>query len=263
VPVEVDVAPQLLDALFKRVETQWENLGRSEPYWSVLADSKFRRDRIESNEADFYASGAADRDLFAAAAQRCGVELPVQGTCFELGCGVGRVTPWLAQYFRRVIAADISTFHLDMAQQALARQAIENVELRRLDAPRVLAALPRFEGFFCYIVLQHNPPPVMQWLLRTSLEKLRPGGLGFFQLPTVGSGYTFDAADYLRKPSDELIEMHVLPQTTVLAVLEEMACVLLEVREHDCIGNPDWVSKTFLVRKRSSRERNGLYSEQK
>jgi SAM-dependent methyltransferase len=249
VVVQVEAETLVLEKLFERVEMSWQQLGNSEPYWSVLAAPKFKADRIEAAKADFYGSGAADRDLFLAAADRCHVELPRKGTCYELGCGVGRVTLWLAQSFHHIIAVDISAFHLALAQRAVQQSGRSNIELRLLTTPRSIAESPAFESFFSFIVLQHNPPPVMRWLLRESLFRLKPGGLGFFQLPTSGYGYHFDAADYLAKPSHELMEMHVLPQTAVLSVLEETGCYLLEAREHDCIGHPAWISKTFLVRK--------------
>jgi hypothetical protein len=90
----------------------------------------------------------------------------------------------------------------------------------------------------------------MQCLLRTILLKLKPGGLAFFQLPTMGEAYAFDAATYLRQPPDStLMEMHVLPEEVVLEVLRETGCELLEAREHDCIGAAGWFSQTFLVRR--------------
>jgi SAM-dependent methyltransferase len=232
------------------VKATWEHLGRTEPHWSVLAAPQFKPDQIAGTVDDFYGSGDGDFGLFRNAAQRCNVELPGDGTCFELGCGVGRVTIWLAQGFRKVIAADISASHLAIAESAIARSGRSNIELRLLDRPEVLEQLPAVDAFYSVIVLQHNPPPVMRWLLRTILLKLKPGGLAFFQLPTIGGSYAFDATAYLsQRPDSTVMEMHVLPEEVVMEVLRETGCELLEAREHDCIGDPAWLSQTFLVRK--------------
>ena len=100
------------------------------------------------------------------------------------------------------------------------------------------------------IVLQHNPPPVMRWLLQTILHRLKAGGLGFLQLPTIGGSYAFEAAAYLRQQADTtLMEMHVLPEEIVLEVPGETGCQRLKEREHDCIGDSTLLSKTFLVQK--------------
>lgn len=249
-PIEVHVEPAILASLLGNVKAKWEQLGRTEPHWSVLSASQFKPDRIADTIDNFYDSGAADVGLFEAAAQRCRVELPRDGTCFELGCGVGRLTVWLADIFRKVIAADISAAHLALAEDAIARSGRTGIELLLLDKPQALQHLPAFDAFYSLIVLQHNPPPVMRWLLQAVLQRLAPGGLGFFQLPTTGGGYAFEASAYLSQPVDAtLLEMHALPEEFVLEVLRETGCQLLEEREHDCLGNAEWISKTFLVRK--------------
>jgi cyclopropane fatty-acyl-phospholipid synthase-like methyltransferase len=249
-PIEVDVGPAVLSSLLGNVRAKWEQLGRTEPHWSVLSIPEFKAERIADTVDGFFGSGAADAALFRSAARRCNLELPQDGVCFELGCGVGRITIWLADSFRKVIGADISTAHLAVAEEAIERSGRTNIELRLIDRPEALQHLPTFDAFYSMIVLQHNPPPVMRWLLQTTLRKLKPAGLGFFQLPTIGGSYAFEAAAYLSQPSDAaVLEMHVLPEEIVLEVVEETGCELLEEREHDCIGNAAWLSKTFLVRK--------------
>lgn len=250
--IETIVDPITMARLLKRVGFKWQLLGESEPHWSVLTNPKFASDRIKDSLDEFYSSGAGDRDMFKAAAHRSGLELPQQGTCLELGCGVGRITLWLAETFRRVIGVDISASHLALAENSLRSRGRDNVELRLLSAPADLSQLPSVDGFFSVIVLQHNPPPVMRWLLRECLLKLKSGGLAFFQLPTHGEGYTFDSRTYISHQSDgegAAIEMHVLPQEIVIDVVKETGCELMEVREHDCIGDPLWQSMAFLARR--------------
>jgi hypothetical protein len=102
---EIEVDLPLLNRLLAHIEDRRDYLGRAEPYWSMLTIREFRRDSIASSKDAFYATGAADVALFREAAERCGVSLPWYGTCFELGCGVGRITPWLSDVFDHVIGA--------------------------------------------------------------------------------------------------------------------------------------------------------------
>jgi hypothetical protein len=44
--------------------------------------------------------------------------------------------------------------------------------------------------------------------------------------------------------------MHVLPQRDVFSIVAELSCEVLEVLPDSCVGDPDWISNTFLVRKR-------------
>jgi hypothetical protein len=46
------------------------------------------------------------------------------------------------------------------------------------------------------------------------------------------------------------MEMHVLPQETLFALIEACGCQLLEIREDDRAGSASTVSNAVLVRKR-------------
>jgi SAM-dependent methyltransferase len=109
--------------------------------------------------------------------------------------------------------------------------------------------MPRFDVFFSLIVLQHNPPPLIAFLLRTLLNKLEPGGLAYFQVPTYRFGYRFDPDAYIASELKLGVpEMHVLPQHVVLRIADEAGCRPLEVRE-DPSGSYDLISQRFLLHK--------------
>ena len=44
--------------------------------------------------------------------------------CVDYGCGLGRVTLWLARHCKRVIAVDVSEEHLEIAQRELAARGV-------------------------------------------------------------------------------------------------------------------------------------------
>ncbi len=251
--VEVDVSEAQLAGMIDRMERNFRFLGETEPHWSVLSADRYRAANIAASEDEFYRSGTYDVDRLRAVAERCGIDLAEFSTCFELGCGLGRTTRWLAEQFPRVIGADISTAHLDLAQQTMARFDKSNVRLLHVNSMASLQAVPPFDVFFSIIVLQHNPPPLMAHLLRTMLGKLKPGGLAYFQVPTYRFDYTFDASAYL---ASELRlgepEMHMLPQHVVLGIAHEAGCIPLEVRD-DPSGAYDMISNRFLLQKQRQR----------
>src|SRR6266536_4485241 len=110
--VEVDASDAELSEMINHVTETWSHLGVSEPHWSVVTKEQFRARTIGAHEDAFYTSGRSDLLRLERAAQRCGVTLARYKDCFELGCGVGRLTVWLSELFRgRVIAADISPPH--------------------------------------------------------------------------------------------------------------------------------------------------------
>lgn len=250
IPVETKVENDVLDQMFQRIHKEWEHLGNTEPYWSVVTQPQYYQTEFEAHREQFFTSGNHSCKLFLAALRRCGVNPSELHTCLEIGCGVGRVTAYLAAAFTQVIANDISASHIALAKQHLDAQGIGNVSYHQLDRSDQLGQLPQVDAIFTLITLQHNPPPIMAWMLRTLLGNLRPGGVAYFQLPTYRTGYMFEVERYLHSTPPNTLEMHYLPQNEVFRLLAETGCQCLEVREDGMVGAEDqMLSNTFLVQR--------------
>ncbi|MGH7096001.1 MAG: class I SAM-dependent methyltransferase, partial [Stellaceae bacterium] len=127
--VEVEAAPEQIAAMSAHVANQWRRMGELAPHWSVLVHDDFTPARIAAHQDRFFATGEQFLHQLRMTAARCGVELSAYKSCFELGCGVGRITVWLAREFAEVIAADISPAHLLVAAETLERFGITDVRL--------------------------------------------------------------------------------------------------------------------------------------
>lgn len=253
--VDIDACPTQLNKLYDRVSTVWSRLGEVEPYWSVLTSPEFKADTFSEYEL-FYQTGKRSIDEFSAFLSRAGLTISPDQTCFELGCGVGRLTTWLARLFKHVIAADISRDHLDIAATALRRQDISNVSFRHLTAVHQLEEIGAFDVFFSLIVLQHNPPPIIVHMLKAIFAQLNPGGLAYFQVPTYEKKYSFGVDEYLaHSKSDRNMEMHIVPQGVIIDLIYQSGCRLLEIREDGYTGSPTGISNTFFVQKSGGGDR--------
>ena len=166
----------------------------------------------------------------------------------ELGCGVGRITRFLANRFDSVVAADISPGNLALCGQYLKREGVRNVDVLQLQKLAEIDAVPAIGGFFSLIVLQHNPPPVQLFLLKKLLGKVAPGGFCFFQVPTAKPGYRFSAEDHIKSPISEM-DMHCLPMRHVFGLLAENDFRVMEVIKDSWSGD-DFHSHTFFAVKR-------------
>ena len=250
--VEWDAPPATMDRLLDHVTRTWTALGHDKPHWSVLSSEQFLPEKIEENRRNFYASGANDLKRIVAALERHGLSPARLGRVVEYGCGVGRVTPHLAKTFAEVTAIDISSSHLAMAQEAAQEAGAWNARFRLARAPEFGMTEP-FDLWFSYIVLQHNPPPVIAMVLRRALAMLAPGGVAIFQVPTYATGYSFELERYLANPtSTGTIEVHCLPQAVVYRLAAEAGCVPLEMREDSAMGPPShWLSNTFIFSKQA------------
>ena len=249
--VEVQAEPWLLRKMFARTEQTWQSLGKSDPFWSVLSSELFRKPNFDQNAAAFYESGRLDLDRLSAWLNRNGIHgFGPQHTCCEYGCGTGRVTGWLASRFSRVIACDISEPHLALAARHIEESGRGDVCFRHIESIETLNSLEAVDLIFSFLVLQHNPPPVMAFILEKLLGSLKPGGVAFFQVPTYHAAYRFVAGQYVDQPETGEIEVHFLPQREVYAIAEVQGCRVLEVQPDDMLGQPYCISDTFLLQKR-------------
>ena len=244
--VEIDAEPSEMAALLRDTGAVWRKLGESEPHWSVLTSPEYRKSRLHQAEIQaFRDSGRREIDVIRTVLGRAGKHFDKCGTVLEFGCGVGRVTEWFVREGKTITGVDISPGHLAVAKEAIVScgpgeatfvQATEIDDLKRLAA---------VDFVYSIIVLQHNPPPVAYRLLSQLMDKVAPGGLIYFQVPTYIRDYEFRVVGYRHNP--DAMEMHCIPMRDVLALLDGRGLKLLDVFEDDSSGSPAIISHTFLA----------------
>ncbi len=245
--IDYDVRPEQLAACFARVRREWTLLGENEPYWSVSTHDAFKQKQLDAKAVDaFFASGRATVSHLKHFLARNGRQLP-KGHCLEFGCGTGRVTRYLAELFELVTGVDISPGNLKLAGEHMRNAGLANVSFKLLESPEQLASMPAYDFLFSTIVLQHNPPPLQNFILDKLFARLRPGGCAFVQIPTNTPGYNFRIDDYLNSSSPGL-EMHDLPMHVVFARLDQHNMVPIEVLADNWTGM--FGSHTFFAIKK-------------
>jgi SAM-dependent methyltransferase len=246
--VDVHADPADLDRLLDHIRNVWARYGREEPYWSVLVDKRYRMDVIEEASVDeFFASGEEEVLGFLDVCARNKVDVSHLRTVAELGCGLGRMAEHFAKRFEEYIGVDISDGHLAYARARSGTAGVKNATFDLLQP--FLRSEATFDIFYSLIVLQHNPPPIMIYLLDRFLAKLRPGGVAYFQVPCYLFGYKFHVKDYLDKGQHPGMEMHALPQRYIFDVLRRHDCQIIETVLCGRIG-PIGLSYSFLAQKR-------------
>jgi SAM-dependent methyltransferase len=258
--VQVHATDEELGQLFEHIARAWTKLGEGEPYESVLYSPAYRMENIEKYGEAFYASGAGDLNLIRNFFARNGEDIARVKSVLEVGCGVGRVTSFLAEAFERVVSVDISASHIALARAHVEKRDCRNVQFVQVRTPSDYLGLANCNLFFSKIVLQHDPPPMMSWILSALLEKLREGDYCLFQIPTYADGYNFDLSAYLESEGAAfnytrylkgvigLFEMHLLPQKHVHALFREHGVSLIECSE-DQLAGPERQSMMFFGKK--------------
>ncbi|MEA2237251.1 MAG: hypothetical protein QOC81_1975 [Thermoanaerobaculia bacterium] len=151
-----------------RSSADWESLAQSEPFFAVLTDERFLRERMSGDDLRaFFASGDSDiAHIFDLIARP---DFSPR-TALDFGCGVGRLTRALAKRVERVAGVDVAPSMLRLAR--------ENVP----DAT-FSAAIPneRFDLIVSLIVFQHIPVRRGEELLEELLGCLSDDGVAVLQ----------------------------------------------------------------------------------
>ena len=162
-----------------RLQKNWSNLGRRDPFWAILSDS--RRRGGEWKLDDFLQTGHDFVWFLVRHLQGLQVELRLD-RALDFGCGYGRLTQGLAKHFTEVVGLDIAATMIEGARQ------IDRSDGRCEFVHHTTADLGRFDDAsfdfaLTALVLQHMRPQYSMGYLRELLRLLRPGGALVFQLP--------------------------------------------------------------------------------
>ena len=150
-------------------------MAKVDPLWAILSnpEKRFRNWNLD----DFLRTGEVEISRLMESAKQIG--LPKRHRCaIDFGCGVGRLTRSLREYFPEHHGVDISA-----SMVAMARQLTPECNFRQADD---LKSFPDGSADLVYssMVLQHQPDRKhVAGLIGDMLRVLAPGGLLVFQMP--------------------------------------------------------------------------------
>ena len=244
--IDTEAPTGSLHALFEQVAREWEELGSSQPVWSVLSREPYKNVQRDTVPQSFYISGEREAKRLVGALRRNGIAPPFT-RAVEYGCGLGRVSIPLSRFCRHLDAYDISGSHIELAKRHAAETKVENILFHQVETPSDRPETG-YDLYYSCLVFQHNPPPVILRLIRNALEGLAPDGVAVFQLPVFLKGYEFKLNSYLGRRRSG-IEMHAVPQRLVLDIISEKGCRLLDLYETSTNLRDRILSNIFTVQK--------------
>jgi len=240
----------------------WEDLGHLDPCWAILISDKGKFGGWGIDQ--FFHSGEETIASLMKEAEEFG--FPVERErALDFGCGVGRLTRALANYFERCWGLDISRSMLAKARDLNAH--IKNCEfvLNQADHLRIFPA-GFFDLVYSALVLQHLPNKTLVFGYISEFSRvLKQNGLLVFQLPcyiplrhrlqprrriysalrTLG----FNSKFLYERLNLYPIIMTALPEREVLSSLKEISATVLDVRADSCCG--EFIqSRTYYLTKK-------------
>jgi SAM-dependent methyltransferase len=209
----------------KHVKKTFEDAGRDDPMYAVFTDHKRRGGKWDPEE--FFAHGRREIERVVEYARSVRPTLEVSDA-LDFGCGVGRLTQALADYFDHAVGVDISSSMVEAAERFNAHgRRVRYVVNDQAHLEQFGDA--SFDFIYSNITLQHVPPAPALAYVREFVRILRPGGLAVFQMgigPLIQPGsvasflYTV-RREYLRRFWKRIrgripYEMHFVAESQVL-----------------------------------------------
>lgn len=153
----------------------WEEMAAIDPLWAILSSPEKRFGKWELSE--FLSTGREEIATLMRSAKKLGLPRQ-QRRAIDFGCGVGRLTRALLEYFPECYGVDIAQNMLEQAQKLT-----PEVHFRQANN---LESFPAQHADLIYssMVLQHQPSAEQAAALISDMVRvLAPGGLLVFQMP--------------------------------------------------------------------------------
>lgn len=169
-------------AVMQNSTHEWERNAQADALWAILSDSsrKSRAWRVD----EFFATGKTEARIVMEHLDRYGIRPDAYGQFLDFGCGVGRVTRALMDYFSSGVGLDVSATMIDLAKSysSLDERSARYVVNAKDNLESIKTASMNF--VYSHIVLQHMPASSQLSVMGEFFRVLKPGGVAAFQIPT-------------------------------------------------------------------------------
>ena len=163
-----------------KLEKNWEGYAQVDPLWAICTDSLRRGNKWTQKE--FFATGVTEIERVMAYVRSLGLSPDPASSALDFGCGVGRLTRALNDYFSECWGVDISGTMVRMAEDFNRDRSGCHFWLNQRDDLETFAD-GHFGFVYTSIVLQHIAPNYVLRYLAELIRVLRAGGIFVFQVP--------------------------------------------------------------------------------
>lgn len=233
---------------FSRVAKNWESLAKSDPMWAILSDPAKKGNKWEIGE--FLETGVREIEQQMKYLEQ-NYSFKDRATALDFGCGIGRLTLPLANYFDSVFGVDISDRMIHIADQLKEnrRNTYKGQITYILNKSNSIPFQEnKFDLIYSRIVLQHLNKYNALLYISEFMRVLKRGGFAMFQAPSrclTAEGVKFESPV---ETGDGIvtIDMNTLPIGFVVNTIYDAGGKVVEIKEDHSSG-PNFESFTYIV----------------
>src|SRR3990167_747798 len=221
----------------KDLQKNWNVFGKNDPFWAILThpDKKGRKWKTE----EFFETGTREIDGIMKYAKQ--LNTISYKKALDFGCGVGRLTQALANYFDDVCGVDIAPSMIDLANRYNKYDKKCRYYLNTIDDLRLFDD-NSFDFIYSSIVLQHMKPEYSKNYIKEFLRTIAPRGTIIFQMPS-GLVSEFDSVFKANITPINMFEtMDVRSKKTLLIRVKNISQDAWNVSDNIRLGN-HWLDK--------------------
>lgn len=165
----------------EKLRDNWEGFAEVDPLWAILTDPDKENGRWDISE--FFAAGKGEIKTVLEYLKSLNLDVKtIGGPALDFGCGVGRLTQALSEYFDLCYGIDISAKMIEQANGFNKYPEKCNYIVNTSDNLSVFD-IDYFGFIYTSVVLQHIPYQYIKEYLKEFIRVLKPGGVLVFQLP--------------------------------------------------------------------------------
>jgi len=246
----------------KELQKNWNKFGKIDPFWAIMTRSNKKRNKWRIEE--FFNTGIKEINEIIKYIELLDFNVPHR-KALDFGCGIGRLTQALANYFDKVCGVDIAPSMIKLANKYNRHGGKCKYYLNEMDNLRLFPD-NSFDFIYTNITLQHMEPQYSKNYIKEFLRILIPHGLCIFQQPSEQTPYCERSVKELIKsvtPKILLIlyyklktkifnlprmEMFGIEQKEVVKFLEKNKAKIVDIIQNKASG-PNWISFRYCITK--------------
>jgi ubiquinone/menaquinone biosynthesis C-methylase UbiE len=264
---------------FKELQNNWNKFGKQDPLWAIITCPEKKGGKWKLDE--FFELGTQEIESVMEFLKTLGAHIQ-RRRALDFGCGVGRISQALANYFDEVCGVDIAPSMVKLARKYNRHSDRCKYYLNEADNLKLFPG-DSFDFIYTIIVLQHMLPSYARSYIKEFLRVLTPGGILMFQLPSEKTPQPtrYEPQPSQTEPEDSnklmtgikqfikrltpgplirwyikvryadkspVMEMHCIKREEVVSLLKENDAEILDIMDDQASG-PSYVSFRYTVTK--------------